>query len=173
MNCRQLNLISFLTLSVLCGGCADTGPNTQQGAVGGAALGAIAGAIIGNNSGNHSAGNGAVVGALAGALIGGTMGNQVDHERGTIYTSESQARSNLVLAEPPPPPPSMPSEVIPNRPVDGALWVSGYWYFNQNERYEWVPGRWEMPPPSCHAFVAPHWAREGNGFVYVRGYWRV
>ena len=46
MNCRQLNLISFLTLSVLCGGCADTGPNTQQGAVGGAALGAIAGAII-------------------------------------------------------------------------------------------------------------------------------
>jgi YMGG-like Gly-zipper/WXXGXW repeat (2 copies) len=168
-------VVSLLGISVLLGGCAETGPNTQKGAVNGAAMGALAGAIIGNNSGggSHNGATGAAIGALAGALIGGTMGNQMDHERGTIYTSEAQARTNTVIVATPPAPPPVPSEVIPDRPAPGAVWVGGYWQYNQNSRYEWVSGSWEMPPPNCSAFVPPHWQPDGNGFVYVLGYWRV
>ena len=171
MTSKHSLLISTVALAAL-SGCVGTGPNTQQGALTGASLGAIAGAIIGHNTGNHSAGNGALVGALAGGVIGGTMGNQIDHERGTIYTSEEQATTTYVTADPPPPP-FLPTEVIPIRPDPAAVWVGGYWVFNTNRRYEWMPGRWEIPPPNCRVFVAPHWARRGEGFVYVRGYWRV
>ena len=172
MNSKHTLLIAALTLSAFTSGCVGTGPNTQQGAMTGATLGAIAGAIIGNNSGNHSAGNGALVGALAGGILGGTMGNQIDHERGTLYTSEQQATTTYVVANPPPPP-FLPTEVIPVRPDPAAVWVGGYWVFNSNRRYEWMPGRWEFPPPNCRVFVPPHWARQGEGYVYVQGYWRV
>jgi hypothetical protein len=165
-------LIPALALCFFHSGCVGNGPNTQQGALTGATLGAIAGAVIGHNTGNHSAGNGAIVGALAGGVLGGTMGNQVDHERGTLYTSEDQATTTYVVANPPPPP-FLPTEVIPVRPDSAAVWVGGYWAFNSNRRYEWVEGRWEIPPPQCRVFVAPHWAHHGDGFVYVRGYWRV
>ena len=47
---RKSILLSSVALSALLTGCVGTGPNTQQGAVGGAALGALAGAIIGNRS---------------------------------------------------------------------------------------------------------------------------
>jgi hypothetical protein len=172
MRPKHAFLITALTLSALNSGCVGTGPNTQQGALTGATLGAIAGAIIGNNSGNHSAGNGALVGAIAGGILGGTMGNQVDHERGTIYTSEQDATTGYIVAEPPPPP-FLPTEVIPSRPDPVAVWVGGYWVFNSNRHYEWVPGRWEIPPPQYRVFVTPHWERRGEGFVYIRGYWRV
>ena len=67
----------------------------------------------------------------------------------------------------------MPSEVIPRRPADEAVWVGGYWIYNSNGRYEWAPGRWEIPPPRCRAFVPPHWARRSNGYIYMQGYWRL
>ena len=65
--------LTALALSGLLAGCAGTGPNTQQGVVGGAALGALAGAIIGNNSGGHNAGAGALIGAAAGTCLGLTL----------------------------------------------------------------------------------------------------
>lgn len=168
-----LKISPFLALSLLFAGCAnEPGPRTQQGAVGGAALGALGGAIVGNNSGSHNGASGALVGAIAGALIGGAIGNESDERERTVYTSEREARTTLIVAEPPMPP-SPPSEIIPRRPTDEAVWVSGYWIYNSNDRYEWEPGRWEIPPPRCRAYVPPHWARQGNGYVYMRGYWRV
>src|SRR3954463_2248795 len=75
-------LLSLAALS-LGAGCAGTGPNTQQGAVGGAAVGAVAGAIIGNNSHGHDSVAGALIGGAAGAVAGGAIGNSLDHQRGT------------------------------------------------------------------------------------------
>ncbi|HEY4302658.1 MAG TPA: glycine zipper domain-containing protein [Candidatus Didemnitutus sp.] len=172
MNPKHISFLTALGLAALTSGCVGTGPNTQQGALTGATLGAIAGAVIGHNTGNHSAGNGALVGALAGGVLGGTIGNQEDHERGTLYTSEAQAESGYVVAEPPPPP-FLPTEVIPDRPDPAAVWIGGYWVFNDHRRYEWVPGRWEVPPGNYRVFISPHWARRGGGWIYVRGYWRV
>lgn len=149
-------------------GCVGTGPRTQDGAVGGALLGAIAGAVIGHNSGD-SAGEGAVLGAIAGGVIGGTMGNKQDHAEGTIYRSESEARTDIVVAAPPSPP-SRPAEVITTQPSTEMIWVAGFWRYTGRE-YLWVPGRWEIPPPQCSGFVAPHWQRQGGNYTYVQGYW--
>src|SRR3954467_15462079 len=98
------SLLLSLGILLLGAGCAGTGPNTQQGAVAGGALGAVAGAIIGNNSGSHNSVAGALIGGAAGAVAGGGIGNSLDHQRGTIYTSESQATTDYAVAAPPPPP---------------------------------------------------------------------
>ena len=173
MRNQILKISPFLALSLLFAGCAnEPGPRTQQGAVGGAALGALGGAIVGNNSGSHNGASGALVGAIAGALIGGAIGNETDLRERDVYTSEREARTTYIVAEPPPPP-SIPSEVIPRRPTEEAVWVGGFWMYNSNGRYEWAPGRWEVPPPRCRSYVPPHWARQGNGFVYMHGYWRL
>ena len=171
MKTNQTTLLFTLTLCALCTGCVDSGPNTQQGAVGGAALGALAGAIIGNNSGSHNGASGATIGAIAGAIAGGTLGNAEDHRRGTVYTSETEATTNYIVEEPPRPP-LRPTEVIPAQPVAEAVWVGGYWVYDPVGRYDWVAGRWEVPPQQYRVFVPPHWAHRGRGYVYLHGYWR-
>ncbi len=119
-------LLLSLTVVMLGAGCAGTGPNTQRGAVAGGVLGAIAGGIIGNNRGSGNAASGAAIGAAAGAIAGGTLGNAADHERGTLYRSESEATTQIVVESPPPPPPRQ-REVIYERPRAEAVWVEGYW----------------------------------------------
>jgi hypothetical protein len=158
-----------LVLAALCSGCVGYGPNTQQGAVGGAAAGALLGGIVGNNSRHGDTLSGAAIGAVAGGLAGGAIGNSVDHQRGTVY---AQPQNEYVVAQPPPPPPPR-REVVAVRPAREAVWIEGYWtYTGRGERYEWVPGHWEVPPPQRRAFVGPRWERRPNGYIYVRGYWR-
>ena len=172
--------IFSLGLSVICGGCVGTGPNTQQGAVTGGALGALAGGIIGNNSGSHNGASGALIGALAGALAGGALGNSVDNERGTVYGAPGEnvyrapngAVSNYTVQQVPAPPTAAPAtEVVSAPPSSAALWIPGYWAYD-GVRYVWVAGHWEIPPPNCRSYVAPYWANQGGAYVYVRGYWR-
>jgi len=170
MNTKSSLLLAAGLVSTLFTGCVGTGPNTQQGAVGGAAVGALLGAVIGNNSGGHHAGEGALIGAAAGAIAGGTMGNAVDHQNGTLYTSEAQATTNVVY-EAPPQAPVVREEVIFARPSREMVWIGGYWVFTGRGGYAWVPGRWVVPPPHCTVFVAPHWQRRHGNSVYVQGYW--
>lgn len=164
------SLLLSLALAMLGAGCVGTGPNTQQGAVGGAALGAVAGAIIGNNSRGHDSVGGALLGGLAGAIAGGAIGNSLDHQRGTLYTSEAQATTDYAVATPPPPP-APPREVVVVQPAPETVWVGGYWIY-ESRGYAWMPGHWERPPSHYRAFVAPHWAPRGRNYVYVQGYWR-
>ncbi len=164
-------LLPSLALASLLAGCVGTGPNTQQGVIGGAALGALTGAIIGNNSGSHNGASGAAIGALAGGIAGGTLGNSLDHQRGTLYTSESQATTQVVVAQPPPAPPLRPDVVIA-RPASDTVWVQGYWTYD-GYRYAWISGCWARPPHRRYqAYVPPHWMHRGGGYVYVQGYWR-
>lgn len=159
--------------ALLCAGCEGNGPNTQNGAVSGGALGALAGGIIGHNSGGGGGGNtlaGALIGGVAGAIAGGTLGNSVDHQNGTLYTSESQATSNVAVeAVPPAPPP--PADVMTPQPTPSAIWVAGYYGYTGNQ-YVWVAGHWEIPPQNYQVFVRPHWVYRGGSYVYIRGYWR-
>lgn len=163
-------LLVSLALSALGAGCVGSGPNTQQGAVGGAAVGAVAGGIIGNNSHSHDTLGGALIGGIVGGLAGGAIGNSLDHQRGTIYTSEAQATTDYAVESAPPPPPP-PREVVVARSAPDTVWVNGYWIY-ESRGYAWVPGHWERPPERHLAFVAPHWARRDHSYVYVRGYWR-
>jgi hypothetical protein len=167
-------LIVTTSLAALCGGCAGTGPNTEQGAVIGGATGAVAGAIVGNNSGGggHAVG-GALIGGAVGAVAGGAIGNNLDHQRGTIYTSENEATTNVVVREAPPPPPRrVEARRDRDRHPEGAVWVNGYWaYTGGGNNYTWVEGHWETPPQRYRTYVEPHWARRGDGYVYIQGYW--
>lgn len=167
-------LISGLTLSAILSGCVGVGPNTQQGAVSGGTLGAIAGAIIGHNSRGGDTLGGALLGATVGAIAGGTLGNSVDNERGTVYgypTSDDRRYRRAMIQQAPPPPPAPYAESVPASPAPNALWVPGYWAFD-GQRYEWLGGSWQIPPPNARAYVVAHWENQGGRNVYVQGSWR-
>jgi uncharacterized membrane protein len=170
-NKRIILILMPLGVTLFSAGCVGTGPNTQAGAVSGGMLGAIAGAIIGNNTGSGNSAEGALIGAAAGAILGGTMGNQADHQQGTIYGSQREATTTVVSTMPPPPPAVAPPEVVSARTAPEAIWIEGHWVYN-SQGYYWEPGRWEIPPPRYRQYVAPHWERQGEGYVYIRGYWR-
>jgi len=172
MKTPHLTLLASL-LPLFGAGCVGSGPNTQQGAVGGAAAGAVAGAIIGNNSGSHNSVGGALIGGAVGAAAGAAIGNSLDHQRGTLYTSETEARTDVIVRDVPPPPPAPRVVEVRRDPRrDGAVWVEGHWIYMGGNRYEWVEGQWMVPPPRYRTYVAPHWERQREGQVYIRGYWR-
>lgn len=166
-----------LTVVALLGGCAGPTSNTQRGAAGGAALGALAGAVIGNNRGSGNAASGAAIGAAAGAVAGGAIGRSKDVRESRAASSsnsaiQSQAATNIVVSGTPPMAPAPMVENQPAQPNPSAVWVSGYWSYENGSNYVWVPGRWEMPPQGRSTFQPPQWTRQGDGYVYTRGYWR-
>ncbi len=170
----KLSFLALASLAALTAGCVGSGPNTTQGAVAGGALGAVAGAVIGNNTGHGGHNNalaGAAIGGVAGAVAGGAVGNSLDHQRGTIYTSEAQATTEYQVEAPPPPPPRR-REVVVARPGPDVVWIEGYYAYGPRGGYEWVPGHWERPPGRYNSYVAPHWQQRGRSYVYVQGYWR-
>jgi hypothetical protein len=73
-----------------------------------------------------------------------------------------------VEKDPPPAPQEMPTSA---QPFAGAVWVPGY-YVWQNNQYTWLPGRWERPPEGRSVWVAPRWERRDNGYAFIEGYWR-
>jgi hypothetical protein len=169
MRQNKLPILAVAASALLFAGCEGTGPSTQTGAVGGAAAGALVGAIIGHNGGAGT-GQGALIGGIIGAVAGGAIGNSIDHQNGTVYGSEAAATTNVVVSTPPPPPPP-PQEVVYAQPSPDAIWVSGYYLWNDNS-YVWVAGHWEIPPPGYRHFHPAHWEYRGGNYIYIRGYWR-
>jgi hypothetical protein len=52
------------------------------------------------------------------------------------------------LPEAPVAPPSDPMpEVRSLPPAPGMVWAAGSWHWDRRD-WTWIPGRWEMPPPS-------------------------
>jgi phage tail tape-measure protein len=170
--CQKALTITAIA-ATLSTGCSSSS-NTQRGAAGGAAIGAVAGAIVGNNRGSGNAASGAAIGAAAGAIAGGAIGNRADRRErsASAYGYEDAAVTNIYIEGSPPVPPAPLAESITRQPSADALWIPGYWTFENGNRYEWVSGRWEIPPRGAHAYYPPYWKREGNGAVYVRGHWR-
>jgi hypothetical protein len=68
-------------------------------------------------------------------------------------------------------PPALQQEVPQAQPSSDHVWIAGYWTW-RNSRYEWIPGRWELPPRSSAVWVAPRWERLSNGtYRFYEGYW--
>ncbi len=74
----------------------------------------------------------------------------------------------VVMQAPPAPP---PPEAIPTRPSAQHVWLAGYWTW-RNNRYEWMAGRWELPPHSGASWVSPRWSPEGGSYRFYEGYWK-
>ena len=70
-----------------------------------------------------------------------------------------------VPAAPPPP----RQEVIGVAPVQGYIWIGGYWGW-VGGRHTWVPGRWEAPRPG-YRWVPHRWVHEGQGWREHEGHW--
>ena len=99
-----------------------------------------------------------------------------DHEtliRGPVH----EAFASPVLFDPAPAPtvrvepPGEVEEVPPDEQPDGALWIPGYWSFDEElGQHLWVSGVWRVPPPG-QRWVPGYWRRNADGFVWVNGFW--
>ena len=68
-------------------------------------------------------------------------------------------------------PPALPVYIQPDCPVDGYLWVPGYWAYNEDDGYYWVPGVWVAPPEPGYLWTPSYWGFEGGLYGFHRGYW--
>ncbi len=67
-------------------------------------------------------------------------------------------------------PPSLQQEPVLAQPSTRHVWLPGYWTW-RNERYEWMAGRWDLPPNSGATWIAPRWEQQGNAYRFFEGYW--
>ena len=143
--------------------------NTARGAVAGAVAGAVLGGIIGNNSEHGNTEKGAAIGAVAGGIAGGVIGHHADQrETGGVYSPD---RGYIVQTVPQMPGPE-PYEQVPPQPAQQAIWIHGYYDYVGNG-YQWIPGRWEVPPGEARAYIGPSWQPAARGgYIYVRGHWQ-
>lgn len=175
MNANKSFLSVALALGLLGAGCSSSSDyipqsNTGRGAAVGAATGAVLGGVIGHQSGDTT--KGAVLGGVVGGVAGAAIGNQRDRRAendAAIYSSQDVA-GGYVVQNPPPTPTSQPYETVPPRPSNNSVWLAGHYAFNGSS-YDWVPGRWEIPPAGATRWMPPAWQPQGTGYVYVRGHW--
>ncbi|MGM0576693.1 MAG: YXWGXW repeat-containing protein [Myxococcota bacterium] len=67
-------------------------------------------------------------------------------------------------------PPEPMEEAIPEPPEEGMVWTGGYWY-RADDRFVWVPGRWEHPPVPGHVWVRAGWLEDDDAYRFAPGYW--
>jgi hypothetical protein len=68
-------------------------------------------------------------------------------------------------------PPAIPVYTQPPCPVDGYLWVPGYWAWDDEEGYYWVPGYWAAPPTVGFLWTPGYWGWSGGVYAWHAGYW--
>jgi hypothetical protein len=95
------------------------------------------------------------VALLASALLGGCA----------VMPDQGHRVDGVVLVAPPAP----REEVVGTPPVEGYVWLSGYWDWVGN-RHQWIPGHWAPPRPG-RQWVPHTWVRQGDGWVLKPGHW--
>ncbi len=85
-----------------------------------------------------------------------------------VAVAPAGVSSYVVMAAPP----AAPAPVaIPARPSSQHVWVAGYWTW-QNNRYEWMAARWEVPPYAGAKWVNPRTESESGNYRFYEGYWK-
>jgi hypothetical protein len=67
-------------------------------------------------------------------------------------------------------PPAVQVETPPSRPSSSHVWVTGYWTWRNNQ-YQWMAGKWEIPPRMGAVWIPPRWQQEGASWRFFEGYW--
>jgi hypothetical protein len=86
--------------------------------------------------------------------------------REKTITIERTPAPAVTVPQPPPPP---RAEVQMPPPTPTAIWVPGYWTWNND--WVWVQGHWEQPPERRVTLVPGQWVQQGNGWAWRPGYW--
>ena len=79
-------------------------------------------------------------------------------------------RPGLIVPNAPPP---EINEVAPDFTPDGddAIWISGYWGWDeQSEDFIWISGVYRVPPDE-HRWVPGYWHQVDTGWQWVQGLW--
>lgn len=84
---------------------------------------------------------------------------------GVSAVSSAQVNVSITVAPPP-----LPVYEQPLCPVEGYLWVPGYWAWGPGG-YFWVPGVWVAPPVLGYLWTPGYWAFVGGFYRWHPGYW--
>lgn len=68
-------------------------------------------------------------------------------------------------------PPALPDYEQPACPVEGYLWVPGYWAYDETNGYYWVPGVWTAPPSPGLLWTPAYWGYADGVYGFHSGYW--
>lgn len=85
---------------------------------------------------------------------------------GTVVTTQSQP-STIVVTQAPP---ALQTEATLAQPSSAHVWIPGYWTWRSNQ-YQWMAGRWEMPPYAGAKWMTPRWQTESGAYRFYEGYW--
>jgi hypothetical protein len=67
-------------------------------------------------------------------------------------------------------PPALPIYAQPICPGPGNLWTPGYWAWNDDGGYYWVPGTWVVAPVGM-LWTPGYWGFAGGFYGWHGGYW--
>src|SRR5450432_2531023 len=67
-------------------------------------------------------------------------------------------------------PPALPVYAQPICPGPGMLWTPGYWAWNDDGGYYWVPGTWVVAPVGM-LWTPGYWGWNEGFYAFHRGYW--
>jgi hypothetical protein len=67
-------------------------------------------------------------------------------------------------------PPALPVYAQPICPGPGMLWTPGYWSWNDDAGYYWVPGTWVVAPVGL-LWTPGYWGWAGGFYGWHGGYW--
>src|SRR5262252_653106 len=68
-------------------------------------------------------------------------------------------------------PPAIPVYEQPICPIDGFLWIPGYWAYDYDAGYYWVPGTWIEPPQVGFLWTPGYWGWGDGVYIWHAGYW--
>src|SRR6204780_4678932 len=68
-------------------------------------------------------------------------------------------------------PPALPVYAQPPCPTEGYLWTPGYWGYNAEGGYFWVPGVGVAPPRVGLLWTPGYWGFAGGLYGFHAGYW--
>jgi hypothetical protein len=68
-------------------------------------------------------------------------------------------------------PPAVVEEMPPDEQPQGAVWIPGYWAWDDDRSdFLWVSGIWRVPPPNC-SWVPGYWTQVAGGWQWTSGFW--